>query len=310
MTEIWDIAIVGGGVSGYAAGLYAGRFELKTIVFSPEPGGMIVKTDVVENYPGFELITGFDLAQKVQLHAEKFGAVTNNYPVNRIERLQNGNFSIITDEKTHEAKTVILATGTKWKKLNVPGEETYANKGVHYCALCDGAFYKQKVVAVVGGSDSAAKEALLLTSWASKVFIIYRGEEIHPEPVNYTKVKANKKIEIINLTNVTEIKGNGKNVTGVFLDKPYAGKNELVLDAVFVEIGHLPMSDLVKDLGVTLNPKGEVVTDKDSKTNVAGLFAAGDVTDREFKQAITGVSEGVCAAFEAYQYLENQKLKK
>lgn len=306
---VWDIAIIGGGVSGYAAGLYAGRFELKTIVFSPEPGGMIVKTDIVENYPGFELITGFDLAQKVQLHAEKFGAVTNNYPVNAIEKLSNGNFSIITDEKKHEAKTVIVATGTKWRMLNVPGETEYANRGVHYCALCDGAFYKNKVMAVIGGSDSAAKEALLLTSWASKVYIIYRGEEIHPEPVNYTKVKNNPKIEIINVTNVKEIKGNGKIVSSVILDRPHLGKDELAVDAVFVAIGHLAMSDLVKPLGVLLNKKGEIIVDKDSKTNIPGVFAAGDVTDRVFKQAITGVSEGVCAAFEAYEYLENQKMK-
>lgn len=305
---IWDIAIIGGGVSGYAAGLYAGRFELKTIVFSPEPGGVIVKTDIVENYPGFELITGFDLAQKIQLHAEKFGVITNDYKVDQIERAENGHFLIKTEEKTHEAKTIIIATGTKWKMLGVPGEEQYANRGVHYCALCDGAFYKEKVVGVVGGSDSAAKEALLLTSWAKKVYIIYRGEKIRPEPVNYTKVMANQKIEIIYQTNVKEINGDGNKVTRVVLDKDYDGKKELALDGLFVEIGHLPLSDLAKGLGVVLNKKGEIVIDKDSLTNVPGVYAAGDVADREFKQAITGVAEGVAAAYAAYQFLENKKV--
>lgn len=304
---VWDIAIIGGGVSGYAAGLYAGRFELKTIVFSPEPGGVIVKTDIVENYPGFELITGFDLAQKIQLHAEKFGVQTNDYKVDQITKMENGHFLIKTEEGTKEAKTVIFATGTKWKMLNVPGEEQYANRGVHYCALCDGAFYKDKVVGVIGGSDSAAKEALLLTSWAKKVVIIYRGEKIRPEPVNYTKVLANPKIEIIYQTNVTEIKGNGSNVTHVIFDKEHDGKNEFALDGLFVEIGHLPLSDLAKSLGVNLNKKGEIMIDKDSLTNVPGVYAAGDVCDREFKQAITGVAEGVAAAYAAYQYLENKK---
>lgn len=136
--------------------------------------------------------------------------------------------------------------------------------------------------------------------------MIYRGEKIRPEPVNYTKVMNNKKIEIVYQTNVTEIRGDGKKVTHVMLDKPYQGKKEFALDGLFIEIGHIPLSDLAKGIGVALNKKGEIIIDKDSLTNVPGVYAAGDVADREFKQAITGVAEGVAAAYAAYQYLENK----
>ncbi|MFA4887346.1 MAG: FAD-dependent oxidoreductase [Candidatus Nanoarchaeia archaeon] len=172
---------------------------------------------------------------------------------------------------------------------------------------CDGAFYKDKVIAVVGGADSAAKEALLLTQWGSKVFIIYRGEQIHPEPVNLERVKKNKKIEVITKTNVIEIKGD-KKVTHVMLDKEFNGSKELKVDAVFVEIGHIALSDLAKKIGVNLDKKGEIMIDRLARTNVEGFFAAGDVVDTEFKQAITGVGEAVSASYSAYKYLTGEEL--
>jgi len=216
-------------------------------------------------------------------------------------------FELKTDESSYLGKTVIYATGTKWKKLGVPGEEAFTNKGVHYCALCDGAFYKDKVVAVVGGGDSAAKEALLLTQWASKVYIIYRGEEIHPEPINYGRVKKNKKIEIIRKANIIEIKGDQK-VSRVVLDREYKNNKELKLDAVFVEIGHSALSELAQKVGVKVNKKGEIIIDRLARTNVEGFYAAGDVADLEFKQAITGVGEAVAASYSAYKYLTGEEL--
>ena len=305
--EEYDVIIVGGGCAGLAAAMYSGRFGLKTLVLAEVPGGAIILTDVVENYPGFKRLTGLELAQKLQEHAEEYPSVKiKNERVMDLKKREKV-FELKTDESSYLGKTVIYATGTKWKKLGVPGEEAFTNKGVHYCALCDGAFYKDKVVAVVGGGDSAAKEALLLTQWASKVYIIYRGEEIHPEPINYGRVKKNKKIEIIRKANIIEIKGDQK-VSRVVLDREYKNNKELKLDAVFVEIGHSALSELAQKVGVKVNKKGEIIIDRLARTNVEGFYAAGDVADLEFKQAITGVGEAVAASYSAYKYLTGEEL--
>lgn len=309
MAETYDVAIIGGGCAGLAAGMYSGRFELKVALFGEIVGGTIINTDVVENYPGFKTITGFDLAMKLKEHMEDYTVDVFEEKVDDVKKRGDGAFEIKSSERTLIAKTVIFATGTKWRKLGVPGEEQYANKGVHYCALCDGAFYKGKVIAVVGGSDSAAKEALLLTQWARKVYIVYRGDKIHPEPINAERVAKNEKIEIINNTNIKEIKGDGKKVSSVILDKPYKGSNEFKLDGVFVEIGHIMLSDLAKGLGVKLNAKGEIEINRNAETSVPGVYAAGDVVDTAFKQAITGVAEGVLASYSAYQFLTSGKEK-
>lgn len=208
----------------------------------------------------------------------------------------------------YKSKTVLFATGTKWRKLDVPGSMEFENKGVNYCALCDGPLFKNKIVAVIGGSDSAAKDALLLTEYAKKVYIIYRKKKIHPEPINLKRVRANKKIEVINNTNVTEIKG-GKLVEKVILDKPYKNSKELRLNGVFVAIGHIFLSDLAKKIGVKTDKSGEIIINhKTSETGVKGVYAAGDVTDKPFKQLITGVADGCTAAYSAYEYITKQKV--
>ena len=297
----YDVVIIGGGVSGLGAAIYAGRFELKTVVISEKPGGTITLTDDIANYPGFKQIAGLDLADKLEEHAKDYNIEFIGRKVDKIEKTKQI-FKITAGEDEYQSKTVIFATGTEWKKLGVSGEKEYTGKGVHYCALCDGAFYKDKIVGIVGGSDSAAKEALLLTKFAKKVFIIYRKETIRAEPITLKRVQENDKIEIINNTNVTEIKGD-KFVTSVILDKEHNGSTEFQLDGIFIDIGHLALSDLAKELGVKLNDKGEIKTNRDAETNVKGVFAAGDVADNKFKQAITGVAEGVIAAYNAYEYL-------
>lgn len=301
--ETYDVAIIGGGVAGLGAAIYSGRFNLKVAIFAETLGGTIILTDVVENYPGFKKITGYDLAEELKKHMEDYKVDLFEEKVSDIKKAGK-DFEVESSERKIKAKTIIFATGTVFKKLGVPGEEEYANKGVHYCALCDGAFYKQKIMAIVGGSDSAAKDGLLLTQWAAKVYIIYRGEKIHPEPINMDRVNANKKIEIINHTNIKEIKGEGK-VTSVILDKSYNGSIELKLDAVFVAIGHNVLSELPAKLGVKLNEKKEVIIDRNTRTNVPGVFACGDLVDTVFKQAITGVAEGVLASYAAYTYVTN-----
>jgi thioredoxin reductase (NADPH) len=302
---IYDIIIIGTGVTGWGAAMYAGRMQLKTLIIGDISGGTIMWTNDVENYPGFKKISGPDLAKTIEDHAREYDIDVEETFVEDIS--QNQKLFAVKTKEDHifTGKTVILATGTKPRKLNVPGEDTYFGKGVHTCALCDGAFYKNKLVGVIGGSDSAAKEALLLTQWAKKVYIIYRGEEIHPEPVNMQriqqKIKENK-LEIIPKTNVTEIKGE-KYLNKVIFDNQYDGKKEFPLDALFVEIGHIPLSDLAKKLGIEVNKKGEIVIDRNAQTNVPGFYAAGDVTDTRFKQAIVGVAEGVLAVFSAYKFI-------
>lgn len=300
----YDVIIMGGGVTAFAAAMYAGRFEMKTLVIGEQMGGTIVNTNEVANYPGFNMITGLKLAEKLKKHAEDYKI---DWLIDKVEKVQKLGkcFNIRTKNKEFCGKTIIFATGTEWKKLNIPGEKEFTGRGVHYCALCDGAFYKNKVVALVGGSDSAAKDALLLTQYAKKVYIIYRREKIRAEPINKRRVEANKKIIIIPNMNVLEIKGN-KFVNRVLLDKPHKGSKQLKLDAVFVDIGHIPLSGLAKSLSVKTNEKGEIVIDRDGFTNVEGVYAAGDVINTVFKQAVTGVAEGVVAAFNAYMYVEKE----
>ncbi len=298
----YDMLIIGSGCSGLAGAMYAGRLGMKVLVLGALRGGTITTTDIVENYPGFKSISGIDLAQKLEEHAKDYKTVEiKDEKVVKIEK-QDNKFKVKSEAGEYEAKTVLYATGTEWKKLGVPGEEEFANKGVHYCALCDGAFYKEKAVAVIGGSDSAAKDALVLTQWAKKVYIVYRKGKIRAEPINYKRVMENKKIEIINNTNVKEIKGE-KKATGVVLDKDYNGSTSLPLDAVFVAIGHVPASLLAKQAGAEVNEKGYLKINRDSETNVPGFYAAGDVTDTRFKQAIIGVGEAVEAVYSAYLYL-------
>ncbi|MBI4399729.1 FAD-dependent oxidoreductase [Candidatus Micrarchaeota archaeon] len=243
------------------------------------------------------------MADKMEAHAREYAIDIQDDKAVKVEKC--GNVYEVTTEsgKKYQTKTILFATGTKFRNLNVKGEAEYKNHGVHYCALCDGAFYRNKVIGVVGGADSAAKEALLLTEYGSKVYMIVRGEKIRPEPVNEKRVASNKKIEVISKTNVVEIAGDGKNMTHIVLDRPYNGSNKLELGALFIEIGHIPLSDLARNIGVSLNNHGEIIITRYGETNVPGIFAAGDVADAKFKQAITGVGEGVSAVYSAYQHI-------
>ncbi len=307
MADSYDLVIVGGGVTGYGAAVYAGRFRMKTLVIAKEKGGLITWTHIVENYPGFQSISGYDLAKALWEHAEASGAESVDDEVIGITRQKDGCFLVQTKEgKALLAKALLLATGTKVKTLGIPGEKEFHNKGVHYCATCDGALYQGKTVAIIGGSDSAAKEALLMTEYCPKVYLIFRGEDIKPEPINKERVLANKKIELVPKTKVLEYHGD-KNLKAVKLDRPLHGKTELALDAAFVAVGHIPLSGLAKTLGCALNEVGEIKIDAGSRTNVRGVFAAGDVVDTEFKQAITGVAEGVWAVYEAYKYIKENE---
>ncbi|HKZ33716.1 MAG TPA: FAD-dependent oxidoreductase [Candidatus Nanoarchaeia archaeon] len=314
MKNNYDFVILGAGGTGLAAAMYAARLGLKTLVLGYTSsaelpiGGVITTTHVVENYPGFTTISGPDLAKNIEEHTRSYKLVTiKGEKATEIKKLKNC-FHVKTNKSSYLAKTILFATGTKWRKLEVPGSREFENKGISYCALCDAPLFRNKIVAVVGGSDNAAKDALLLSEYAKKIYMIYRGKEIHPEPINMDRVKANKKIEVVNNTNITKISGN-EFVSSVSLDKKYKGSNELKLQGVFVAIGHIVLSDLAKPLRVKMNKDGEIkINHMTSETNVPGVYAAGDVTDKQFKQLITGVADGCTAAYSAYEYITKKKV--
>jgi len=304
--EMHDLVIVGYGLTGLAAAMYAGRLELKTLLVGEIPGGLITWTDLVENYPGFKRLTGQELTDKLREHAEEYKVPLETGRIEKIEKQKDGNFLLKNSETEYFAKSVLIATGTKVKELDVPGAKELKNRGIQFCALCDGALFKGKTLAVIGGSDSAVKEALVLSRYAKKVFIIYRGSKLRGEPPNMERLQHAKNVEVIYSTNVTAF--NGKTtMEKIELDKPFKGSKELKLDAVFMAIGHLPLSELVKPLGVKTNEHGEIIINRNSETNVPGIFAAGDVVDTRFKQAIVGVGEAVSAVYSAYLFVSGKK---
>ena len=282
--------------------MYAARLDMTVAVIGDVDGGTITLTDDVANYPGFIQLTGKELAENLKAHALDYPVTIETGTVIDVFRNDQNLFYVITENRTYIGKSILFATGMKERELEVPGHDELRNKGVSYCALCDAPLFKDKVVAVVGGSDASAKEALLLAKYGSKVYIIYRRKKIRPEPINARRVENEPKIEIITETNVTEILGDQK-VVGVRLDNPHNGSDTVDLDAVFIAIGGIPHSQLAAKIGVNLNEKGEIIIDRESRTNLSGVFAAGDVVDTEFKQAITGVAEGVHAAYQAYRYV-------
>lgn len=309
MVKNYDVVIIGAGGAGLAAAMYSGRLNLKILILGHSHGselpvgGVITTTNFVENYPGFIKIGGFSLAKKLEEHTRSYDSVTIKQELAESVNKLKTCFVTKTKKGEYKSKSLIIATGTKWRKLNVPGSKEFERKGINYCALCDGPLYKDKVVAIVGGSDSAAKEALLLAEHAKKVYIIYRGDEIHPEPVNLERIQKNNKIEIINKTNIVEVKGDNL-VNEVILDKAYKGSKSLPLEGIFVAIGHIILSDLAKSLGVKTNQKGEIIINHaTAETNIKGIFAAGDVTDKPFKQLITGVADGCTAGYGVYEYI-------
>ncbi len=305
MVRVFDLTIIGAGPVGLAAAMYAGRLNMDTIIFGDEIGGTIVLTDVVENYPGFKKISGTELVERLKEHAEDYDVEFVEDKVEKIEPCEDV-YRVFSEDESYLTKSVLFATGTKHRKLDVPGSDKFENRGIHYCALCDGPIYKDKTIGVVGGSDSASKEALLLEKFARKVYIIYRGEKIRPEPINARRIEESQKIDVITNTNILEIKGDGA-VSMVILDREYSGRKELELDALFIAIGRIPLSDVARSLGVETNEKGEIKIDRAGRTNIPGVFAAGDVVDTEFKQAITGVGEGVAAVYQAYRYVNEKE---
>ncbi|MEK7544617.1 MAG: FAD-dependent oxidoreductase [Patescibacteria group bacterium] len=294
---MFDTIIIGGGCAGLSAGMYAARLNLKTVLLAELAGGLITTTHVVENWPGIITTTGPDLGNSLWEHAKASGVEMKNELARNVVKLPDGSFEVQARRNSYQAKTVIFATGSSHKHLGCAGEEEFKNKGVSYCALCDGAFFKGKDVVVVGGGDTAAKEALFLSEHAKTVKIIVRRDVLRAEPRNNGLISQKQNIEILFQEEITSITG-GTSVEKITLK---SGK-ELAVQGVFVAIGQIPATDLAVPLGVALNPKKEIVINRHSETNVPGVYGAGDCCDTEFKQAITGAAEGVTAAYYAFLY--------
>jgi len=303
LEKTYDLIVLGGGPAAIGCAIYAARFAMDVLVIGKTFGGLIATTHIVENYPAITSISGQGLMDMFRDHMDSLNIPYISDEIRSIEKIDDY-FELHSFFQNFKAYSILIATGSERKKLGIPGEEEYAGRGVSYCATCDGPFYKDKKVCVIGGSDSAAKEALFLAQSVKKVYIIYRGEEIRAEPINKKRVYENDKIEIIYKTNIIKIKGEGK-VKSVVFDN---GK-EFEIDGVFIEIGSIPNSDLAKRIGVETNVKGEIKINRKSETNIRGIFAAGDVADAPFKQAITGVSEGVIAAYSAFDYVKEMNIE-
>ena len=302
--ENWDLIIVGGGPAGLTAGIYGARSGLRTLVLEMKtPGGRIADAAIIENYPGFpDGIRGSDLASKMRDHCEKAGAVIQS--LERVVEMDlTGERKLVKTEKgTYSAASVIIATGTKHRLLEVPGEIEFQGRGVSYCAVCDGPLFKNKEVVVVGGGDCAAIDALFLSGLASSVKLVHRRSTLRAENALIEGMKKNG-VEFLLETEVREIKGDD-NVRSVVLYNNKTGEvTEMEADGIFIEVGQAPNSEIAGKAGVELDKNGYIVVDARQRTNIEGVYAAGDVTTCIHRQIGTAVGHGVIAAAEAYGYI-------
>ncbi len=301
---MYDIIIIGAGAAGMTAALYAIRAGMKTIILEKMGiGGQITLTEAVENYPGFSFISGPDLMDKFEQHIKKFGVEVVYEEVHEV-KLGNGSHIVVTDNTEYETHAVIVATGSNPRKLGVPGEEKFIGRGISYCAVCDGPFFKDKEVAVVGGGDAAIKESIYLTQIVKKVTVIHRRDKLRAEKILQNQAFANPKIEFIWDYVVDRVLGT-EFFEGLVIKNVHTGKTrEMKVNGVFVYIGHIPNTKFI-DIAKTTN--GLIITDDCVKTSQAGIYAAGDCRDTCLRQIATCVGDGALAAYNAGEYVERVK---
>jgi thioredoxin reductase (NADPH) len=304
--DIKDMLIIGGGPAGLTAGIYASRAKMDTLLLEKGAyGGQVLTTSHIENYPGFpDGIGGFELADLMHSQAQNFGLPIEYRSVDTIAR-ESDLFVAETGEGPIRARTVVVATGAIPNKLEVPGEEKLTGRGVSYCATCDGALYRDRTVAVIGGGDSAVEEAIFLTRFASKVHLVHRRDKLRAMPLTSERALANERIIPEFNTVMLEVLGDDE-VKGIVLqDVNSKEKRTLDLDGVFIYVGITPQVDFIKNL-VDMDEGGYIITDKRMCSSVPGLFAAGDVRSESIRQVSTAVGDGATASFNAYHYLENK----
>ncbi len=301
---MYDLIILGAGPAGLTASIYASCFHLNHLVIGKVLGGQMILAPDIINYPGFENISGTELTQKMVSQVEKRGGKIIIDSVSKINKIEEGFELSLEKGETHQAKAIILATGMERRKLNIKGEVEYTSKGVYYCATCEKFDYLDRIVAVVGGSNSALQAGIQLSHAAKKVFIIYRGTELRGDPIYLEKIKQDPKIEVKYNTQVTEIIGDGQKVTGLKLSTG----DTLPLEQIYIEIGGVPGSALLVPLGVEVDQGGFIKVDEKLATNIPAIFAAGDIVNAGFsiEQVSTAVGLGAKAAVSAFSYLKHQ----
>ena len=305
-----DLMIIGGGPAGFSSAIYAARANLDMLLLEDKIlGGQVRNSYTIENYPGFKKVSGSELADLMQQQAEELGAKIDEFDV--IERVDFSGDELIveTGDYIYKPEAVIIATGASPKKLPIPNEEKFSGKGVHYCAVCDGAMYKDKVVAVIGGGNAALEEALFLSKFASKVYIIRRYDYFKGEKVTLEDVENNPKIEILYNEDLVNVEGNNFVEKAIIRNTKDNSEREIELEAVFGYIGTEPKTELFKDY-INLSKGGYIITDENMKTNVKGVFAAGDVREKEFRQITTAVADGTIASLAAEKYIVEKRRDK
>ena len=306
--QVYDLIIIGGGPGGLTAGIYAMRAALKTILIEVGmPGGQMNNSDSVENWPGDEHIGGSELAMKFSQHAQSYGLEIISQEVLELEPGLDMHTVKLANGDRLKAHSVILATGGSPRKLNIPGEESYYGKGVSYCAVCDGFFFKDKTVVVVGGGDTAAEESLYLAKLVKQLYLVHRRDALRASALLQQRVKAECKIEIQWNSVVTQIRADDSGVCGVDLQNTQTGKkSELSADGVFIFIGFEPNNKLVP-AGTRMNANGYVVTNEKCETNAPGIYVIGDLREKSFRQIVISASDGATAALAAAHYVETRK---
>ncbi len=299
-----DLIIIGGGPAGLTAAIYGSRARLDLLLLEDKiVGGQVRNSYMVENYPGFKKISGAELSDIMQQQAEELGTNIDEFDIIENVKFDENEKIVETEEFIYKPKTVIIATGASPKKLPIKNEEKFSGKGVHYCAVCDGAMYQDKVIAIVGGGNTALEEAIFLTNFAKKVYIIRRYDYFRGEKAVLEEVEKNEKIEILYNEDLIAVEGNDFVEKGIIKNTLTGEEKEIKIEAVFGSIGHDPMVNLFKDY-INLSKGNYIITDENMRTNIPGVYAVGDVRDKEYRQITTAVADGTIAALEAEKYIK------
>jgi len=305
--SVRDMIIIGGGPAGYTAALYAARAGIDTLLIERmSAGGQLALTDIVDNYPGFdEGIDGFTLGMKMQSSAERFGAVTEYAEVTSLD-LKGEIKKVITDSGEYKCRTLVIATGANPRTLGIQGEEGLIGKGVHYCTHCDGRFYKDKIVAVVGGGNSAVSDALYLSRLAKKVYLIHRRDSLRATRIYHEPLKNTPNIEFLWDSKITDFVTDQRVIGAKVQNIKTKNLSEISLDGIFVSIGRKPATEFLKD-AVRLDENGYIIAGESTETDIDGVFAVGDVRTKALRQIVTAVSDGATAVHYAEEYLAKRK---
>lgn len=308
--KVYDLLIIGAGPAGLSASIYASRYKISNLIIATEIGGTIAKAHMIQNYPGYVSILGMELGQKMVEQTKNLGAEIKIGTV--VEITKSDNFNVKTNNgDIYYSKSIVIASGTERRKLNIPGETEYLGKGISYCTNCDAPFFKNKKVAVVGGGDAAVTGALHVKEFASEAYLIYRKkkEEMKAEPMWIDQLEK-KEVKCLYETDTVEVLGDKQKVNGLKLTKPFEGNEILSVDGIFIEIGATPVSKLISNLGVKIDESGFIMIDDGMKTNIEGVYAAGDITTKSkiLTQAITAAAQGAMAAATAFKDLKGKEI--